>query len=138
MRPPTCNSASYNSYGTSDTLSSRTSTCSFYSSYSYSDDEWDEASDSGSSGDDIMGSYKRRLSEESRKRLMRKLNSVRYNPNHHMRRVVPVGDRSSIDGGVPNPLEVSVYVVYMRGLRLKVPLRWEGMYIYIHQLGLAW
>jgi hypothetical protein len=39
--------------------------------------------------------------------LIKKLDSVRYNPNHHMRRVVPVGDRSSIDGGsLTDALEV--------------------------------
>ena len=54
-----------------------------------------------------MDSYRVRVSEESRQRTIKKLDSLRYNPRHHMRRVVPVGDRSSIDGNVPNPWEVS-------------------------------
>lgn len=97
ISPSTCNSATYNSlssYSTSDTLSSRTSTCSSFYSSGYSDNEWDD--DSGS-GDEIM-EYRRRLSEESRKRMIKKLDSLRYNPNHHMRRIVPVGDGSTVDG----------------------------------------
>ena len=105
ISPATCNSARYLYTSTSDTLSSRTSAYST-SSYcsSFSDDDWDDrsGSGSGSNGEDvIMDTYQRRLSEESRKRLMRKLDSVRYNPNHHMRRIVPVGDRCSIDGSMP-------------------------------------
>ena len=111
ISPATCNSARYLYTSTSDTLSSRTSAYST-SSYcsSFSDDDW-SGSGSGSNGEDvIMDSYQRRLSEESRKRLMRKLDSVRYNPNHHMRRIVPVGDRSSIDGSMPaDALEVFSY-----------------------------
>lgn len=86
---------SLSSYSTSDTLSSRASTCSSFYSSGYSDDEWDD--DSGS-GEEIM-EYRRRLSEESRKRMIKKLDSLRYNPNHHMRRIVPVGDGSTVDGG---------------------------------------
>ena len=103
ISPATSNSANY--LHARDSLSSRTSGCSSYYS-SFSDDEWEDVSGgsgSGSNGEEIiMESYQRRLSEESRKRLIRKLDSVRHNPNHHMRRIVPVGDRSSIDGGVPS------------------------------------
>ena len=76
---------------TSDTLSSRTS--SFYSS-GYSEDEWDDegsASSGGSigsnGGEEIMESYVRRLSEESRKKLIKRLESLKYNPNHRMHRI---------------------------------------------------
>lgn len=98
INPSTCNSATYNSlssYGTSDTLSSRTSTCSSFYSSGYSDDDWDDDSGSG----DEINEYRHRLSQESRKRMIRKLDSLRYNPNHHMRRIVPVGDSSTVDGG---------------------------------------
>ena len=92
---------------TSDTLSSRTSvSSSFYSSSGFSDtDDWeedDEEGDSSGSGGGTNGEeYRRRLSEESRQRLMRKLDSVRFNPKHHVRRIVPVAYGSSIDGKQP-------------------------------------
>lgn len=41
-----------------------------------------------------MESYVRRLSEESRKKLIKRLESLKYNPNHRMHRIVPVCDRS--------------------------------------------
>ena len=99
---------------TSDTLSSCASvSSSFYSSSGFSDDEdWEvEEEESGGSGEDLScsssESYRRRLSEESRKRLVRKLDSIRCNPNHYVRRIVPVSDRSGIGGGHPvDPREV--------------------------------
>ena len=117
--PTIYNSTGYRYVSANGTLSSQTSessrtsiSSSFYSS-GYSDDEWDMDFDGsgsgtspGSNGEEIMDSYRRRLSEESRKRLMRRLESMRY-PNHHTRRMVQVADRSSIDGGVPaDPNEV--------------------------------
>ena len=105
----------------SDTLSSRASvSSSFYSSSGFSDDEdWEEDVDGeagetsggslGSNGEDCSSStdsYRRRLSEESRKRLVRKLDSIRCNPNHYVRRIVPV---SNINGGAPlDPREVGI------------------------------
>ena len=65
-----------------------------------------------------MDSYRVRVSEESRQRTIKKLDSLRYNPRHHMRRVVPVGDRSSIDGNVPNPWEVSRSMAARRTLAI--------------------
>ena len=103
---------------TSETLSSRTSvSSSFYSSSGFSDGEdWElEEAESGgsgspgSNGEDLISSesYRRRLSEESRRRLVRKLDSIRCNPNHYVRRIVPVSDGSSGDGAVPtDPREV--------------------------------
>ena len=126
ISPATCNSAHFLYTSTSDSLSSRTSaysTGSFCSSFS--EDEWDNrsGSGSGSNGEDvIMDSYQHRLSQESRTRLIKKLDSVRYNPNHHMRRVVPVGDRSSIDGGsLTDALEV---------LRFFLPVNYPGRPLY--------
>lgn len=113
ISPSTCHSATYSSlssYSTSDTLSSRTSTCSSFYSSGYSDDDWDD--DSGS-GDEIQ-EYRRRLSQECRKRMIKKLDSLRYNPNHHMRRIVPVGDGSTVDGG--DLLEVSCQRAVCSGL----------------------
>ena len=52
-----------------------------------------------------------------------KLDSVRYNPNHHMHRIVPVGDRSSIDGGsLTDALEV---------LRFFLAVSYSGRPLYV-------